>query len=61
MLLGEDVCAHFMLSLNSQGYGAGAANASFRVTLIVRQLFGAKLHPINEPVILSELRNSSYF
>jgi hypothetical protein len=39
---------------NSQGRGAGAGDASFRVTCIVRQLFGAKLHPINEIVNLSE-------
>jgi hypothetical protein len=39
---------------DSQGCGAGAANVSFRVTFIVRRLFGAKLHPINEIVNLSE-------
>ena len=39
---------------DSQGCGAGAANASFRVTLIVRRLFGAKLQPINEIMNLSE-------
>jgi hypothetical protein len=39
---------------DSQGSGAGAGNASFRLTFIVRQLFGAKLHPINEIVNLSE-------
>ena len=38
----------------SQCCGAGAANASFRVTFIVRRFFGAKLHPINEIVYLSE-------
>jgi len=38
---------------DSQGRGAGAANASFRVTFIVR-FFGAKLHSINEIVNLSE-------
>jgi len=47
-----------MLSLravtDSQGRGAGAANASFRVTFIVRRFFGANLHPINEIVNLSE-------
>ena len=30
---------------DSQGCGAGAANASFRVTFIVRSFFGAKLAP----------------
>jgi hypothetical protein len=39
---------------DSQDCGAGAANASFRVTFIVRRFFGAKLHPINEIVNLSE-------
>jgi len=39
---------------DSQGCGAGAANASFRVTFIVRRFFGAKLHPINEILNLSE-------
>ena len=41
---------------DSQGCGARAGNASFRVTfiVIVRQLFGAKLHPMNEIVNLSE-------
>jgi hypothetical protein len=34
--------------------GCGAANASFRVTFTVRRFFGAKLHPINEIVNLSE-------
>jgi hypothetical protein len=33
---------------DSQGCGAGAANASFGVTFIVRGFFGAKLRPINE-------------
>jgi len=32
---------------DSQVCGASAANASFRVTFIVRQFFGAKFHPIN--------------
>jgi hypothetical protein len=31
---------------DSHDCGAGAANASFRVTFIVRRFFGAKLHPI---------------
>jgi hypothetical protein len=39
---------------DSQGCGAGAACASFRVTFIVRRFFGAKPHPINEIVNLSE-------
>jgi hypothetical protein len=39
---------------DSQGCGAGAANASFRVMFIVRRFFGAKLRPINEIVNLSE-------
>ena len=39
---------------DSQGCGARAGNTSFRVTFIVRQLFGAKLHPMNEIVNLSE-------
>jgi len=39
---------------DSQDCAAGAADASFRVTFIVRQHFGAKLHPINEIVNLSE-------
>jgi hypothetical protein len=39
---------------DSQGCVAGAANASFRVTFIVRRFFGAKPHPINEIVNLSE-------
>jgi hypothetical protein len=30
---------------DSQGCGTGAANASFRVTFIVRRCFGAKLDP----------------
>jgi|HubBroStandDraft_1064217.scaffolds.fasta_scaffold252153_1 hypothetical protein len=38
---------------DSQGCGAGAANASFRVTFIVRRSLGAKLDPINEIVNLS--------
>ena len=39
---------------DSQGCGAAAANASFRVTFIVPRFFGAKPHPINEIVNLSE-------
>jgi len=39
---------------DSQGCGAGAANASVRVTFIVRRFFGAKLHLIDEIVNLSE-------
>jgi hypothetical protein len=39
---------------DSQGCGAGAANASFRVTFIVRRFFEANPHPINEIVNLSE-------
>jgi hypothetical protein len=31
-----------------EGWGAGGGNASFRVTFIVQQLFGAELHPISE-------------
>ena len=38
----------------SQGCGAGAANASFRVTFIVRRFFGANVHPIDEIVNLSD-------
>ena len=30
---------------DSQGCGAGAANAAFRVTFIVRSFFGAQLAP----------------
>jgi hypothetical protein len=33
---------------DSQGCGAGAANASFKVTFIVPRFFGTKPHPINE-------------
>jgi hypothetical protein len=39
---------------DSPGCGAGAFNAPFTVTFIVRQVFGAELHPINEIVNLSE-------
>ena len=39
---------------DSPGCGAGAANASYRVTFVVRRFFGAKLHPINGIVNRSE-------